>query len=853
VEEGRSVSIGSGISNTRVYVLDARLEPVPVGVAGEIYIGGMGVARGYLKRAELTAERFVPDPYIEDEKESGARMYRTGDLGRWRRDGQVEFLGRNDFQVKVRGFRIELGEIEARLAEHAGIRDAIVLMREDTAGDKRLVAYYTKNGNQEAISAEELRAHLAGSLPEYMVPAAYIQFESLPLTANGKVDRRALPAPDEEAYATREYEAPQGEIERKLSEIWAAVLKLERVGRRDDFFALGGNSLLTLRMANLVEQAGMKISVPDVFRHSTVESLASRIKSGNALAEENEAILVRKGNGEPPLFLTPEGTGTLFYNDALAPYVDANIPIYGLPAKPTAEAQLQTMEGMAARMVRMIRAVQPEGPYRLGGWSYGGILAYEIAAQLIGANERVDFLALLDTRPPSNNDDDTPEIYSRAFDARERLLGVVQRAVNNKEELQVRLDALRSGSAAMSFEVLVEKCRELSLMPGQFKDSTATQIRDWLVRIHAHGSAYFEYSPQPIPVPVHLLRAQQEGGMDARLGWDAFIPDHLLKVITVPGTHHTMMESPNVEQVGQALSQAIRNASTDTAASASDHSAIVVLQPGRPAEEEPLFCVPGAGNSATSFVDLTMCLGTRRPVYGFQPRGLDGTQVPYSSVSTAAETYVRSIEEIYPKGRLHLLGHSFGGWIAFEMAQRLLQAGRQLAPPVLLDSKAPYKASSAILEFSRIELIMEWLDLLEQNAGHSFHFRRSDFESRSETQQLGFLRDLLVKEGVISNALGSDVLRGPLRVFAASRRTYYQPMRPYPGPIQLVLADDPMLDEAANRLEHESTAEEWKQWAPNLVCLRAFGNHMTMLKEPHVQGLVRMLGFTPQAYGMAGT
>ena len=622
---------------------------------------------------------------------------------------------------------------------------------------------------------------------------------------------------------------------------------LERVGRHDNFFELGGHSLLTLRMANLAEQAGIKIFVPDVFRYPTVESLASRIAPENAPARENEAILIREGNGKPPLFLTPEGTGTLLYNDVLAPYVDVNVPIYGLPAKPTAEAQLQTMEGMAARMVRMIRAVQPEGPYRLAGWSYGGILAYEIAAQLIGANQRVDFLALLDTRPPSNNDD-APEIYSRAFDARERLLGVVQRTIKNKEELQARLDALKSGSAAMSFEAIVERCRELSLMPGQFKDSTATQIRDWLVRIHAHGRAYFEYSPQPIPVPVHLFRAQQGGGTDPVLGWDAFIPGHLLRVIPVPGTHHTMMESPNVKHLGHALSQALRNASTATAASASDHYATVVLQSGRPAEEDPLFCIPGAGNSVASFVDLTMCLGTRRPVYGFQPRGLDGTLVPYSSVSTAAETYVRALEEIYPKGRLHLLGHSFGGWIAFEMAQRLLQAGRQLASLVLLDSKAPDKDPSAIPEFSRMELIMEWLDLLEQNAGHSFHFRRSDLESRSETQQLGFLRDLLVKEGVISSALGPDVLRGPLRVFAASRRIHYQPTGPYPGPIQLVVADDPTLDEAANRLEHESTAEEWKQWAPNLVCLRAFGDHMTMLKEPHAHGLLRMLGFV---YGMA--
>ena len=229
--------------------MDKRREPVPVGVGGEIYIGGVGVARGYLNREELTAERFVEDRFAG---EAGARMYRTGDLGRWRADGNIEFLGRNDFQVKIRGFRIELGEIEARLAEYPGIKDAVVIAREDTAGDKRLVAYVTSRQASEeskaeagketqagTIQAEELRAHLAGRLPEYMVPAAYVELKRLPLTANGKLDRKALPAPDAGAYATRGYEEPQGEMETGLAAIWRELLKVERVGRQDNFFSTG--------------------------------------------------------------------------------------------------------------------------------------------------------------------------------------------------------------------------------------------------------------------------------------------------------------------------------------------------------------------------------------------------------------------------------------------------------------------------------------------------------------------------------------------------------------------------------------------------------------------------------------
>ncbi|HKV95864.1 MAG TPA: amino acid adenylation domain-containing protein, partial [Gammaproteobacteria bacterium] len=226
-EESGNPPIGRPITNTRMYIVDSSLEPVPVGVVGELYAGGAGVARGYLKRPELTAERFVPDPFVNG---PGERMYRTGDLARWLGNGNIEFLGRNDNQVKIRGFRIELGEIEARLAEHPAVRDAVVLAREDTVGEKRLVAYYITSGMGE-VGAEQLRAHLSAVVPDYMVPAAYVRMESLPLTPNGKLDRKALPLPEQEAYAVRGYEAPVGETETKLAAVWAEILHLEKVGR----------------------------------------------------------------------------------------------------------------------------------------------------------------------------------------------------------------------------------------------------------------------------------------------------------------------------------------------------------------------------------------------------------------------------------------------------------------------------------------------------------------------------------------------------------------------------------------------------------------------------------------------
>ncbi len=236
-------AIGRPIANTRIYLLDEHGQPVPLGAVGELHIGGVGVARGYLNRPELTAERFVRDPFASD---ADARMYRTGDLARYLPDGNIEYLGRNDFQVKIRGFRIELGEIEARLAEYPAVREAVVLALGDGA-DKRLVAYVVAEHDEQLIGA--IRAHLSTRLPDYMVPAAFVALDAFPLTPNGKLDRRALPAPDENAFAREAYEAPRGEVETAVAAIWSELLGAERVGRHDSFFALGGHSLLAMRLA----------------------------------------------------------------------------------------------------------------------------------------------------------------------------------------------------------------------------------------------------------------------------------------------------------------------------------------------------------------------------------------------------------------------------------------------------------------------------------------------------------------------------------------------------------------------------------------------------------------------------
>uniref|UniRef100_UPI0006D8AD5A non-ribosomal peptide synthetase n=1 Tax=Pseudomonas mediterranea TaxID=183795 RepID=UPI0006D8AD5A len=276
-EDGFAAHIGKPVANTQFYLLDEHKQPVPLGVPGEIYIGGAGVARGYLNRDDLTAERFLKDPFSAT---PNARMYKTGDLGRYLPDGNIEYLGRNDDQVKIRGFRIELGEIEAKLARHEAVKEAVVLAREDVPGDKRLVAYFTES---ETVDIEILRSYLQAQLPAYMVPVAYVHLDALPLTPNGKLDRKALPAPEHDALTTRGYEAPQGEIETTLAQIWQDLLKVERVGRHDHFFELGGHSLLAVSLIERMRQAGLSADVRVLFGQPTLMALAAAVGSGNEI------------------------------------------------------------------------------------------------------------------------------------------------------------------------------------------------------------------------------------------------------------------------------------------------------------------------------------------------------------------------------------------------------------------------------------------------------------------------------------------------------------------------------------------------------------------------------------------
>ncbi len=387
-------NIGRPIANTQIYILDARGRPVPIGVSGEIHVGGGGVARGYLNRADLTAERFVSDPFSNA---VNARMYKTGDLGRWRSDGSIEFQGRSDFQVKVRGFRVELGEIEARLIACPGVREAAVLAREDRPGDRRLVAYVTAQPGSE-LSAAQLRSAVSSVLPDYMIPSAFVQMQALPLTPNGKLDRMGLPLPDAAAFIAPDYEALEGETEQRLARIWAELLEVERVGPGDNFFELGGHSLTAMRLVARVGSVfGVQIGVAAVFEAPTLRQLARRVSE---LEKPWQLIRLQPLGERTPIIAI--NNGMLYYKLSQKIGTDRKFLAVQLfdPNNPK-PLPYRSLEQVAADYVEVIRAAQPHGPYILIGLCIAGLIAYEAARQLRLAGERVPLVIIADTWSPS--------------------------------------------------------------------------------------------------------------------------------------------------------------------------------------------------------------------------------------------------------------------------------------------------------------------------------------------------------------------------------------------------------------------------------------------------------------------
>lgn len=528
------IPIGRPIANTRMYILDESHEPVPVGAIGELYIGGVQVARGYLNRPELTQERFLADPFS---KEPGARVYKTGDIGRWLPDGNIEYLGRNDSQVKIRGFRIELGEIEARLTEYAGIKEAVVVARESRAGEKQLVAYYTEKQGKE-VHPEQLRTHIASRLPEYMVPAFYMCLLEMPLSPNGKLDRRALPTPDIRFRTGAGSVAPRDSLEAILLEKWQAALPVTNFGVTDNFFDLGGDSLNAVGLLVGIEKLiGREIPLSALLRGATIESMARLIREGAESIPDPIVMTIQPGDWPVPFFtVVPPGEDALGYA-ILARHMGAGQAVYKLQGSQPVISGVRPafsqdeLRMLSAEYIAAMRTVEPEGPYCLGALCDGVQIAERMVLDLERQGHEVGLFAIFDTWVLQNAQ--RPLLWRLAY-YRDRLQAL--RKESFLQQLRIYKQALQGNLSR--------------LFRGRPKTKTEVQQaywpRDFLAGRFRARVALFKRPKQPffyVKDPYMGWGARSEGGVD---------------VHEIDLDHEEILREPQVKIMGELLANDLR-------------------------------------------------------------------------------------------------------------------------------------------------------------------------------------------------------------------------------------------------------------------------------------------------------
>jgi amino acid adenylation domain-containing protein len=541
-----SLPIGRPLANCRLFVLDRHLRPVPIGVAGELFIAGEGVGRGYLGRPGLTAECFLPDPFGS---EPGGRMYRTGDLVRFLSDGNLEFLGRIDDQVKIRGFRIELGEIEAVLASVPGVREALTTVREDVPGDKRIVGYLVPQSGV-ALSQEELGAHLKVQLPSYMIPSDFVTVDAFPLTPTGKVDRKALPAPGTaRRVAEGVHLEPRDDTEKRLVTIWEEVLQKRPIGVTDNFFDLGGHSFLAVRLlAQIQSQFGKEVPMVALFQDPTVEHLARMLRDKDEVSTGATLVQLRKGGSQPPLFFVHPTGGSVHWYSSLTKHLDGERPVFGLQAKGLGgqEDLDTTIEAMASGYVHAITDKHPAGPYNIAGWSLGVVIAFEVARQLRMMEREVSLLAILDQGP------EVP-IREEPSDDAELLFNIFS------SYFPVDLEYLRTLDNDEQFRFMLKRAQRAGIVPPFVRRKN---FRHYIMINKVQTQAWRAYVAKPYPGRISLFRSEElvsRSGSQPDLGW-AKLAQGGMDLVDVPGDHMSMMEMPHVRYLAEKLDALIQPA-----------------------------------------------------------------------------------------------------------------------------------------------------------------------------------------------------------------------------------------------------------------------------------------------------
>jgi amino acid adenylation domain-containing protein len=551
---GESVPIGQPIANSTVHIVDAHGQPVPIGVAGELVTGGDGVARGYIGGSDTDAQKFGPDPFSST---PGALRYRTGDRARWRADGTIDFLGRNDRQVKVRGFRVELGEIEETLRTCAYVRDAAVIARKDNGGTNELIAYVVPREGA-AIDKAAIRRQLSERLPSYMFPADIVALTALPLTVNGKIDRAALPTLSVVSHAAVE---PRTAMETQLRAIWENVLGFSGFGVRDNFFDLGGHSLLALRIFAQVERVfGRRLAASVMFQAPTIEELASRLAEEGFASQWDSLVAIQPEGATPPLFMVPGIGGNVVAYADFGRVLGREQPLYALQSVGLdgRAAPLDRVEDIAAHYVNEIRRLQPQGPYSLGGACFGGAVAYEMAQQLRAQSQEVEFLLLVETWPPP---EDRP--------LRDAMLRLSHTVMFLAYAARRHTHQIIHNAPRMSPRALMAAFRERFSIVGEmiaqrdvYRGDSAAMYVDRVSR--ANTRAFARYRPQPYDGEVHLvlasarpLRSKED---DPRLLWGALARGGFHRYDIPARDSGLILKSPHVETLTGWVREALRTA-----------------------------------------------------------------------------------------------------------------------------------------------------------------------------------------------------------------------------------------------------------------------------------------------------
>lgn len=555
--------IGHPLANMEVYILDDQQQLAVPGVSGELYIGGVGLARGYLNSPERTAEKFIPHPFSTT---PGARLYRSGDRVRYLADGAIDFQGRMDNQIKLRGFRIELGEIEAVLAANPQVRETVVLCREDTPGVKCLVAYLALSDGAMPTD-QDLRSYLKDRLPDYMIPQAFVVLPSLPKTPKLSIARDKLPAPKAvKRDAPLGFVGPRDTIELELAQIWEHLLEKKPIGMKDNFFELGGHSLLAVKLLSEIRQRlDKELPLSTLLQTPTIEELAIRLREQSDEMPWSAIVPVQPKGERPPLFCVHPAGGTVLCYADLAAALGPDQPIYGVQEFGLEEGHtpLHHIEEMAALYVKEIRNVQPQGPYRLAGWSFGGLAAFEIAQQLKAEGQTIATLAMFDTYAPSALAGEL-----QALDEVDHIMSLFGDDVDLSEEYLRRL------SPDDQLKHVLEKAKAVDFVPPSF---TLSQVQRLMQVFIINSKAVHAYQPQTYDGQVTLFAAREKTkaiatvtNADETHGWNA-IATGGVTLHWVEGNHHTMLRRPYVQALGDQLKNDLARRTTADLSTITEH------------------------------------------------------------------------------------------------------------------------------------------------------------------------------------------------------------------------------------------------------------------------------------------